>query len=517
MTNGKLLWVDDEVNMLKAHIIFLEQKGYEVTTLTNGYDAVEQCQQEDFDLVLLDENMPGLSGLETLQRIKDIRPDLPVVMVTKSEEENIMNQAIGAKIADYLIKPVNPNQILLTLKKNIHKSEIVAEVAQTNYRQDFGRIGMQISDSLTPDEWKDVYRRLVYWELELAQSSSPMSEMLAMQKEEANQAFAKFVRRHYADWIQQSDERPMMSMDVFKKVVFPLLNEGQKVFLLVLDNFRYDQWRVFSHELAEDFSVTEDLYYSILPTVTQYARNALFAGLTPAMIRQMYPQLWVDEEEDEGKNQNEEQLIAEQLRRYRRKERFSYHKLQTSQAASLFLQNQFAQLSGNELNVVVINFIDMLSHARTESEMVRELAANEAAYRGITLSWLKNTSVQALFRALAESNYTIVLTTDHGSIRVSAPSKVVGERTLNTNLRYKVGRQMSYNNREVFEVREPLKVGLPAPKLSSTYIFATGSRFFAYPNNYNYYVQYYQDTFQHGGLSMEEMIVPIVTLRPRRR
>ena len=481
MTNGKLLWVDDEVNMLKAHIIFLEQKGYEVTTLTNGYDAVEQCQQEDFDLVLLDENMPGLSGLETLQRIKDIRPDLPVVMVTKSEEENIMNQAIGAKIADYLIKPVNPNQILLTLKKNIHKSEIVAEVAQTNYRQDFGRIGMQISDSLTPDEWKDVYRRLVYWELELAQSSSPMSEMLAMQKEEANQAFAKFVRRHYADWIQQSDERPMMSMDVFKKVVFPLLNEGQKVFLLVLDNFRYDQWRVFSHELAEDFSVTEDLYYSILPTVTQYARNALFAGLTPAMIRQMYPQLWVDEEEDEGKNQNEEQLIAEQLRRYRRKERFSYHKLQTSQAASLFLQNQFAQLSGNELNVVVINFIDMLSHARTESEMVRELAANEAAYRGITLSWLKNTSVQALFRALAESDYTIVLTTDHGSIRVSAPSKVVGER------------------------------------LSSTYIFATGSRFFAYPNNYNYYVQYYQDTFQHGGLSMEEMIVPIVTLRPRRR
>ena len=517
MTNGKLLWVDDEVNMLKAHIIFLEKKGYEVTTLTNGYDAVEQCQQEDFDLVLLDENMPGMSGLETLQRIKDVRPDLPVVMVTKSEEENIMNQAIGAKIADYLIKPVNPNQILLTLKKNIHKSEIVAEVAQTNYRQDFGRIGMQISDSLTPDEWKDVYRRLVYWELELAQSSSPMSEMLAMQKEEANQAFAKFVRRHYAEWIQQPDERPMMSMDVFKKVVFPLLNEGQKVFLLVLDNFRYDQWRVFSHELAEDFSVTEDLYYSILPTVTQYARNALFAGLTPAMIRQMYPQLWVDEEEDEGKNQNEEQLIAEQLRRYRRKEHFSYHKLQTSQAAHQFLQNQFAQLSGNELNVVVINFIDMLSHARTESEMVRELAGNEAAYRGITLSWLKNTAVQALFRALADSGYTLVLTTDHGSIRVGTPSKVVGERSLNTNLRYKVGRQMSYNNREVFEVREPLKVGLPAPKLSSTYIFATGNRFFAYPNNYNYYVQYYQDTFQHGGLSMEEMIVPIVTLRPRRR
>lgn len=517
MTNGKLLWVDDEVNMLKAHIIFLEQKGYEVITLTNGYDAVDVCQQEDFDLVLLDENMPGLSGLETLQRIKEIRPDLPVVMVTKSEEENIMNQAIGAKIADYLIKPVNPNQILLTLKKNIHKSEIVAEVAQTNYRQDFGRIGMQISDSLTPEEWKDVYRRLVYWELELAQSSSPMSEMLAMQKEEANQAFAKFVRRHYADWMQQPDERPMMSMDVFKKVVFPLLNEGQRVFLLVLDNFRYDQWRVFSHELAEDFSVTEDLYYSILPTVTQYARNALFAGLTPAMIRQMYPHLWVDEEEDEGKNLNEERLIAEQLKRYRRKERFSYHKLQTSQAASQFLQNQFAQLSGNELNVVVINFIDMLSHARTELEMVRELAANEAAYRGITLSWLKNTSVQALFKTLADSDYTIVLTTDHGSIRVNAPSKVVGERNLNTNLRYKVGRQMSYNNREVFEVREPLKVGLPAPKLSSTYIFATGSRFFAYPNNYNYYVQYYQDTFQHGGLSMEEMVVPIVTLRPRRR
>lgn len=517
MTHGRLLWVDDEVNMLKAHLIFLEKKGYEVVTTTNGYDAIELCQQMDFDLVLLDENMPGLSGLETLQRIKDIRPDLPVVMVTKSEEENIMNQAIGAKIADYLIKPVNPNQILLTLKKNIHKSEIVAEAAQTGYRQDFSRIGTQISDSLTPEEWKDVYRRLVHWELEPALSGGPMGEMLAMQKEEANQAFAKFVRRHYAGWIADPDTRPMMSMDVMRRTVLPLLDAGQKVLLLVIDNFRYDQWRVFSHELADDFNITEDLYFSILPTVTQYARNALFAGLTPARIRQLYPSLWVDEEEEEGKNLNEEQLISLLLQRLRRRERFAYHKLQTAQAAAQFMQTRFAQLRDVDLAVVVINFIDMLSHARTELNMVRELAANEAAYRAVTLSWLKHTSVQALFRALAESDFTIVLTTDHGSIRVNTPSRVVGERNLNTNLRYKVGRQMSYNNREVFEVRNPAEAGLPAPKLSSTYVFATGSRFFVYPNNLNHYVQYYQDTFQHGGLSMEEMIVPLVTLRPRRR
>ena len=511
--HARLLWVDDEIEMLKAHILFLQKKDYEVVTASNGPDALDLCREQRFDLILLDENMPGLSGLETLMRLKDIAPHVPVVMVTKNEEEDIMDQAIGSKIADYLIKPVNPNQILLALKKNIHQREIVQEVAQTGYRQDFSRIGMQLSENLTADEWKELYKRLVYWELELSEADSAMNDMLRMQKEEANLNFAKFVRKHYEEWITHPDARPLMSPDIFKRCVFPRLSQGRKVFLLVLDNFRFDQWRVLATELADDFDMEEDLYYSILPTATQYARNAIFAGLMPLQIKEMYPQLWVDEEEDEGKNLNEEQLIRSQLDRFRRKETFTYHKINDSTQVDKVLP----QITSGSvpLSVLVVNFIDILSHARTESKMVRELAGNESAYRSITLSWFRHTPIKELFRRLASMDYDILITTDHGSIRVDAPTKVVGDRNVNTNLRYKLGKNLSYNAKEVFEVRHPRTLLLPQPNLSTAYIFATGARFFAYPNNYNYYVQYYKDTFQHGGISMEEMIIPLVTLRSK--
>ncbi len=511
-----ILWADDEIDILRPYTIFLQQKGYSVTTATNGQDAVDLCRDNAFDIVFLDENMPGLSGLDTLAQIKNLRPTVPVVMITKSEEENIMEQAIGQKIADYLIKPVNPNQILLTLKKHIHSREIVQEHADSHYRQEYADISQKIDSARTFADFAEIQRVLVRWELSLRDTNSPMRDMLAMQKSQAEAAFAKFIQHNYGEWMtsQSAGQKPLMSNELMKHAVFPLLDAGEKLFVIVIDNFRYDQWKVIEPLLTDTFNVVDDsIYCSILPTATQYARNAIFSGLMPLQIQQMYPEYWIEEGDEEGKNQFEQQLFQNLLDRYRRKDKFTYTKINESDYCEQVIKR--LKNIASPLNIIVLNFIDMLSHSRTESKMMRELANDEAAYLSLTYSWFRYSPTYELLHRIGSLGYKVIVTTDHGTTRIENPVKVVGDKNTNVNLRYKVGKALSYNPKQVFEMVNPKQYGLPSPNVSSRYVYTMGTDFFGYPNNFNYYAQYYRNTFQHGGISLDEMLIPLITLEPK--
>jgi DNA-binding response OmpR family regulator len=512
-----ILWTDDEIDMLKPYILFLEERDYRVTTAANGTDALTLVEENDFDLIFLDENMPGLSGLETLEKIKSISPSTPVVMITKSEEEDIMDEALGGKISDYLIKPVNPKQILLTIKKNIDTKRLVTEKTTSGYQSQFGQLGMQINAANTYADWTEIYKRLVYWEREFDTSGSEgMEEVLRMQKTEANAEFARFVRKNYDGWFSGEDEdRPLLSPGVFKEKIFPLLQQT-KVMVVIIDNLRYDQWKIIEQEMNDLFrSDEETVFSSILPTSTQYARNAMFAGMMPGEIQKRYPALWIEENDEGGKNMHEEELCREQMKRLGLKASFNYEKVSSQRAGKKLVEN-YKDLLNHDLNVLVYNFVDMLSHSRTEMEMIRELAYDESSYRSLVHSWFQHSYLFDLLKQLCSHDIKLVITTDHGAVRVSNPVKVIGDRQTSVNLRYKQGRNLNYNKKEVYEALQPERVHLPRTNMTTSYIFAQNNDYLVYPNNYNHYVNMYRNTFQHGGISMEEMMIPVATLSPVR-
>ncbi|MCK9326474.1 MAG: PglZ domain-containing protein [Bacteroidales bacterium] len=512
-----ILWADDEIDLLRPHILLLEGKGFDVVTASNGEDAIDRVTERDFDLIFLDENMPGLTGLQVLSKIKIINPNIPVVMITKSEEEDIMDEAIGSKIADYLIKPVNPKQVLLTIKKFTDTKRLVSEKTTSAYQTEFGRIGMQINESLSWQDWIQIQRKLVFWEMELSGSSeTPMDEVFRMQKLEANHSFARFIRRNYASWFSSEiGDRPILSPDVLRHKVFPLMDGETPVVLMMIDNLRYDQWKVIEPILLEYFTVEDDdLYYSILPTATQFARNAFFGGLMPLEISRLYPDIWKEEGEEGSKNLFEEELLKNHLQRLGMPVKFVYDKINTNRNGRKWVDH-YSPLLDQPLSVLVYNFVDMLSHARTEMNMIRELADDEAAYRTLTQTWFLHSPMLELLRELSTQKVRVVITTDHGTVLVQDPIKIIGDRQTSTNLRYKQGKNLNYNPKEVFEVVRAEEIHLPRPNVSTRYVFATGTDFFAYPNNYNHYVKYYRNTFQHGGISLEEMIIPLIVLQSK--
>jgi len=514
MDKTSILWADDEIELLKPHILFLEDKGYTVVTSTNGQDALDLIAENDFDIVFLDENMPGLSGLQTLEKIKNKYSDLPVVMITKSEEEYIMEDAIGSQITDYLIKPVNPKQILLSLKKNLDKKRLVSEKTTSGYQQEFRNIGMTLNENLNYDQWVEVYRKLIYWELELDDlKDAGMYDILTMQKNEANLQFSKFIEKNYFNWLKDDNNAPVLSHTLFRKKILPIIEKSpDPVFFILIDNLRYDQWKVISSSLSEILRIKEEeAYYSILPTATQYARNAVFSGMMPEDIEKRHPKLWLNDEDEGGKNMHEEEFMADQLKRLMKDIKFSYNKI-TKLEAGKELADNIMNLYNNKFNVIVYNFVDMLSHARTDMKVIKELAEDESAYRSITKSWLKHSPLLDAIQRIASKPCTIIISTDHGTIRAQEPSKIVGDRNTNTNLRYKQGKNLKYDKKDVFEVKNPSDAMLPRTNLSTSFVFAKEDKFFAYPNNYNYYVNFYKDTFQHGGISLEEMIIPFITL-----
>jgi len=512
----KILWADDEIELLKPHIIYLESKGYNLTSAKSGDEALEILDLNTFDLIFLDENMPGLNGLETLTIIKEKYANVPVIMITKSEEESIMEEAIGSKISDYLIKPVNPNQILLAIKKNIDSNRLVDQRTTSNYQQDFRNLSLKISSNLDKEEWYKIYKKLIYWELELEKiGDNSIEQILEMQKSDANSQYFKFVKNNYKDWLSGINS-PLMSHNLIRKKVIPLVTDEIPTYMILIDNLRYDQWKIIEPYILEDFNlIDDDLYTSILPTSTQYSRNSIFSGLLPSELEKKYPDKWKNDEDDGGKNIYEHDFLLDNFQRLGKgRDKISYIKITNIDSGRKTI-SKIMNMKSNLLNVIVYNFVDMLSHARTDMKVIKELADDDSAYRSLTASWFSHSPLKDIMREIAKQKAYLIITTDHGTINVNKPSRIIGDRSVNSNLRYKQGKNLNFNKNDVFVINNPNEYFLPSQNLSSKYIFAKEDLYFVYQNNYNKFANLYKNTYQHGGISMEEMLIPVISLKSK--
>ncbi len=518
MSSKKILWVDDEIEFLRPHILFLTERGYEVETATNADDALALIREKNFNLVLLDEMMPGKDGLTTLNEIKDLRPGLPVIMITKNEEESLMEEAIGAKIDDYLTKPVNPSQILMACKKFLESRDISQQKITRSYSQELNQIALRLMEPLDWEDWIDIYLKLTGWDVELDGVNEPhLRDIIYDQRRECNVEFGKFIEKNYHNWIYEKDERPELSVDVVKNYVFPHLKEGKRVVFVVIDCLRMDQWLTLEPFFYDYFNITKNYYYSILPTATPFSRNAIFSGLYPIDIEKRYPELWAQGEDDDySRNRYESRLMYDQVRLlgYRAKTEPQYVKILNQEEARNLEKNLSSYLN-SPLFSIVVNFVDILAHSRSDLPILKEIAPDEPSYRSLTRSWFEHSAIYAVFKKLAEEDVTVVVTSDHGSIRSLRGAKVIGDRETSTNLRYKFGRNLKVDSKHAVYIKNPKDYKLPQRNFNTNYIIAKEDFYFVYPTNYHKYLAYYRDSFQHGGISLEEMILPVVTLEPK--